>query len=156
MTAPDTKSLMDLHDLYVKLSGMEIKFTSYHLYVWERWLHDGFTREDLELTCKYLNREIKAGNRKRPAVFKFIGFIQDTAKFADELAAARSDQRERQAHPNPAREQALREAGIAIPERETVRSAADILKQIKMTPEQLAEEHKKMAQQLAEFKKTLK
>jgi hypothetical protein len=77
-----------LHNCYVCLSGMDIKMSMSHRFMWEQFVHAGFNKDDLELVIKFIQREIRDGNRT-VAALKFKSLIEDTVKFSDDLAVAR-------------------------------------------------------------------
>lgn len=89
---PSVQQTEELHNIYCRLTGLQIKYSMYSHWIFERFLAEGFTRDDLELTIRYVNRLIKQGQRKIEA-FKLRYFIEDLAGFADNLAIARATSR---------------------------------------------------------------
>lgn len=83
---------------------MDIKYTTYHGFAWERFLAEGFTDVDLRLVCGYLRREIRSGKSKLTmASLKFRNLIEDLPAFADHRAIALACARKAVAAPDKAR-----------------------------------------------------
>lgn len=90
-----------LHEAYCKATKLDIKFTSYHMYVWERFIFDGHTQEELELVCKWLWYLVNKGDRTM-RTFSFQSLIRDEPRFLDDLAQARGWSRAPKGHTDKA------------------------------------------------------
>ena len=86
MTADELK---DLHNHYCQLSGLPVPYTFYHEYSWGVWEHYGFTKPDIELVIRYVQKRIKGQHRQKESLM-FRNLIAHPESFADDLAMARS------------------------------------------------------------------
>ncbi len=73
---------------------------------WERFIHEEFTISDLQLVLKRASFQIAKGIDS--GVLRFSRIIGDTARFAEDLALAKAEQRIKREGPTP-REKALGE-----------------------------------------------
>lgn len=116
-----------LHGVYVKHSGRDLKFTMYQHYALEHFIHEGFTADDMELVCKFLNNELKGPNRMRLtlACLKFANLVENIPAFQDHLALAKAVERVRK--PDTGREAVLKATGRKSELEGKERSAAEVL-----------------------------
>lgn len=135
-----TEQTQALHAAYCKATKLDIKFTSYHMYVWERFIFDGHTQEELELVCKWLWYLVKKGERTM-RTFAFQSLIRDEPRFLDDLAQARGWSRTPKT--DLGRDSALRATGRPAMARET--KSTNVA--------QVMENHKQMAAMLAEWRR---
>jgi len=70
------------------MTGLEVPLTMQRMFMWERWLHEKLTIDDLQLVIEVLRRKIKAG-KKTLACLKFTNLIGNTEFFTEDLAEAR-------------------------------------------------------------------
>lgn len=123
-----------LHAVYVKASGMDVRYMLHHEYAWGCFMKEGFTADDLKMVCAYLRAQIKDGRRKLTlSSLRFENLIENLPKFADHRAEAKAALRLK---PETPRQRALQAIGRAEEgPAQTVRSAAQILAGIKAREE---------------------
>lgn len=120
-----------LHLAYVRLTGRDLTLDYMRAQAWHVWQryrsHEPFTMADLTLVVRYLQAQIKKGER-RSGCLKFQNLIQSPDFFEEELADAR--QWARKPAPEPGKAQALRSTGrpADAPER-AIRTPAMVLGQ---------------------------
>lgn len=120
-----------LHLAYVRLTGrpLELDYLKRQEWgVWQRYCqHEPFTLADLELVVRYLQAQIKKGERK-PGSLKFKNLISSPDYFQEDLIDAR--QWARRPAQEPGKAQALRSTGrpADAPER-AIRTPAMVLGQ---------------------------
>ena len=137
MTPPTTTELQNLHARYCLCTGLDIKFTMVHGYIWERWLYEGYTEPDLELTVRYIRRLIAKGQRK-PESLKFKLLVEDCARFADDFAMAKAQSRIKPVQQD--RESVLRVTGrTGTSYQEAVKPIADVMAQHELMASMLKE-----------------
>jgi hypothetical protein len=84
----------NLHGLYVRLSGRDIRLTMSRIFVWESWLTHGWNAGDLAALVRHLRDQVAAG-RRNPGALKFENLIGDSDKFEEDLAELRAQSRPR-------------------------------------------------------------
>lgn len=136
ISSDDTKRL---HEAYCKATKLDVKYTTYHHYVFERFLADNHTQEELELVCKWLWYLVNKGERTM-RTFAFQSLIRDEPRFLDDLAQARGWSRT--PNTNPAKDSVLRAMGRPAMARETKSVSAA----------QVMENHKQMAEMLRQWR----
>lgn len=127
---PTTEETRALHDSYLRLTGLDLRYSIFHHYHWERWLSEGFTKQELDLVVHYIKRRIRDGSRKLES-FKFSNLIGNTERFAEDLSMARAEARDRQSKGDPNKRSVLASTGRIEPLVNTVRSAAQIMADMK-------------------------
>ena len=88
--------MRDLHALYIRLTGLDIRLDMARERDWFEWQRRGFTPDDLQLVIRHLQRGIREGKRN-PGALKFSNLITMADRFEEDLAEARAAQRARRA-----------------------------------------------------------
>lgn len=87
---PTTSDTREIHDEYCKLTRLDSRYSMQTHFVWESWLAQGYTRDDLALVVGYIWRRIKAGKRERES-FKLSVLIGNLSRWEEDLAIAKSE-----------------------------------------------------------------
>jgi len=111
-----------LHSAFNRLTKRCMVMTSADLFRWETWCSHGWTEADLSLVVAFINRRIKA-KRRWPESLRLHNLI-DTDRFALDLQDARGESRRPVETP---RARALASIGRTEPQKDTVRTAGEIL-----------------------------
>lgn len=119
ITPSDTERF---HAEYLRLTGLDIPFTTTQRFRLERFIFDGGNVKDLALVVAYLKRRIRDGKRQRESLLPRNLFV-DYSNFAEDLSMARAEQRS-QLSP---RDTALKALGRPVEASKPARSVADIL-----------------------------
>jgi hypothetical protein len=78
-----------LHDLYVKLTGQDVRLDMARQRQWFDWIRQGFNQEDLRLVVRHIKRGIGEHQRNQGAL-KFANLIGMPDRFEEDLAQARA------------------------------------------------------------------
>ncbi len=120
-----TPPLASIYAIYCNITERALLMTSRHLWAWEIWKAKGFTEDDLRLVVCHIKNLIKL-NRRRPESFRFHLLVEDTDRFAEDLAEARAAARIPKM--DYGKREVLRETGRAIVQNENkTRTAAEIM-----------------------------
>lgn len=87
--------VLKLHSTWNQLTGQRIPMgvCSYELeYGWLDFIKAGYTENDLQMVVRYLQAEIRKGDRK-PAALRWSNCVKDVLRFAEELELARGSMR---------------------------------------------------------------
>jgi hypothetical protein len=84
--------IMELHGLYVQLTGFEIRLDAGRDGDWFRWLKAGFTEDDLKIMVCHLRKAILHKSRNAGAM-KFRNLIGNVDYFEEDLAEAKAAMR---------------------------------------------------------------
>jgi hypothetical protein len=87
---PMNEKVRDLHKLWNTVTGQNIPMgvCSYELeFGWHEFIKAGFTEADLLLVVRYLQAEIRKGDRK-PAALRWRNCVGDVLRFAEEKELA--------------------------------------------------------------------
>lgn len=132
-----------LHATYQQLVGRPVELDYLKRQMWSVWKnyckHDPFTEQDLRLVIKYIKFKINKGDNK-PSRLLFRNLIESPDYFQEERTDARGWSRTPNA--NPAKDSVLRAMGRPAMARETKSASAA----------QVMENHKQMAEMLAEWR----
>lgn len=138
ISSADTRAI---HEAYCRATKLTLKYTTYHHYVFERFLAEGHTQAELELVIAYLWKLVRKGQRTMQT-FNFQSLIRDEPRFLDDLAQATAASRMPKV--DAEKESVLKSTGRAEQSMApTAVSAKAVL------------ERPKLAEMLAEWKKTL-
>jgi len=85
--------LQDLHDTYVRITGLDVKF-SIHYWTWENF-SKFFTKEDLVLVLNWIKRKNKQAEHKYRRSLAITKLIGDEEKFDELRAQAAAEERNR-------------------------------------------------------------
>lgn len=116
-----------LHAEYVRLTGLDVRYTHMHRFYWENWIVNGFTREDLALAVSHLRKKFRNDPIKFAAATRFRNFIGNPECFAEDLAEAKAFQRKPKV--DTGKTSVLAATGRSAPEtgKDNYRSVADII-----------------------------
>ncbi len=103
-TPPLESQVIQLHDCYCKFLDWKMPLSLGIRTQWERYIHEGFTLPDLQMVLKRASFQIAKGIDS--GVLRFSRIIGDTARFAEDLALAKAEQRIKREGPTP-RDKAL-------------------------------------------------
>lgn len=119
-------NLKRLHETYISLSGNDIPWgvTGYIPSIWFTWAKQ-FTESDLRLVLLHLNKQIQLKHRN-PGCVRFTNLVQDTIKFAEELAEVKAMLRNRRTE--TPRQRILAATGRQEPEQDRVKTPAQLLR----------------------------
>ena len=117
------ENFQPLHDRYCSLTGRDLTLTMAVHFQWQVWVSKGYTASDLALVVAHIKKLI-AKDRRRPESLRFHNLIGDTERFNEDLAEARALAR---VTPPTARDRVLAQTGRPAPERNTAKSAAQIM-----------------------------
>lgn len=129
-----------MHAEYCRLTGYDLTLDYMKLQAWHTWQtyrkHEPFTLVDLQLVIRFLQSQIKAGERKKGCL-KFWNLVESPDYFELDLQDARAWAR---APRDTGRAKALREGGITPePAGAPSRSAEQVLKEAAWVKQHLAE-----------------
>ena len=120
-----TPGIAATHAVYCNITDRALLMTSRHLWAWEIWKAKGFTEDDLRLVVRHIKNLIKL-NRRRPESFRFHLLVEDTDRFAEDLAEARAAARTPKT--DYGRREVLKATGRATVSNENkTRTAAEIM-----------------------------
>jgi hypothetical protein len=101
-STPQTASL---HATYCGLTHLNVSLNMTRIWIWDRWIFEGFSEADLRSVILLLQAKNRSGGKYS---LGFERLIRDTSWFGEQLAEARSKSRVK---PQPARESVLRATG---------------------------------------------
>lgn len=85
----ETELATDLHAAYCSLTGMDLPLTMQRIFSWTAFKAKGWTKEDLALVIRHLQRKIRLA-RKWPSALLFRNLIERLDYFDEELSEARA------------------------------------------------------------------
>jgi hypothetical protein len=83
------KKIQELHDTYVKVSGMDVALRFNRESSWMEFVRAGFTNADLAAVLGRLRAMVATGDR-RPECLKFSNVVEGLDRFEEELAMIKS------------------------------------------------------------------
>lgn len=127
----ESVSVQPLHSAYCRLTGRPLTMLMRHIFAWKSFQAHGWNEDDLRLVVNLLKTKI-AAKQKWTSCLDFHNVIENESNFSEALAEAKS--MARAPKPTP-RDRILRQTGHAVPQKETVRTAAQILAAMKAVEE---------------------
>lgn len=135
----DQKLISHLHSVYGDLTGIKMPLRFEFIFMWERWVFEGFTEDDLRVCVAYIKRRIKEGKRQRESLM-MRNLIANVSNFEEDNGMARAELRVFSNRPNQQKESVLKATGRKTESIKPTESANQIL------------EHDKMAELLKQWK----
>lgn len=120
-----TPALLAMHSAYCSFTNRDLPIGARHLWAWEIFLAKGFKEKDLQLVVSHIKSLIKL-KRRRPESFRFHLLVEDTDRFAEDLAEARA--LNRGSRKDLEKESVLRTTGRGSEVPVTVRTANDVMR----------------------------
>lgn len=141
ISSSDTRSIHEYFNEQVRIEGLEIPYTMSVHFMWETWLFNKFTKDDLALVIRYMRYRIRVGKREKESLL-LRNLISNPDNFSEELSMSRAWARAPKGHIDKA--SVLKASGRpSVATEPTAVSAKVVL------------ERPKLAAMLAEWKKTL-
>jgi len=120
------KEIQSTHELYCKLSGLDVAWHMDRLWPWEKW-STRFTDNDLRIVVRFIKDNHRMGKPARSLTFRnFISGPQSLEFFEEDLAEARA--RSRATRVDTDRASVLRATGRPELPETPVRTAEDVLR----------------------------
>ncbi len=123
----ETTSVKPLHQAYCRLTGLDLTMLMRHVFAWRAFQEHGWGEAELKLVIPMVKADIKARKTWDKAL-DFRNFIERDDEFAEHLARAKSQARAPKSTP---RDRILAQTGHAVTQKETVRTAAQIMAEMK-------------------------
>lgn len=122
MTITSTPQIQSIHALYCALTGYSLPMDFYRESVWHQWFKAGLTEDDLRLLIRHHQDQAKQGRPARSLVFRNMIVQVDYAQ--EDLAMIKALGR---TAPVTERQRILKASGRPEPEKDTARSAGQVL-----------------------------
>lgn len=121
----DDSHIRALHKVYCDQTDLSVPLSMDRIFMWERWLVEGHTAQDLTTVVRFLKGKIKAGT-KTFACLRFHYLIGNLEFFSEDLAEAKA--LARASKPEPARASVMRSTGREPePTKQEARSLKEVL-----------------------------
>lgn len=101
--------ISQIHQMYIRSTGLSIPLTMRCIYAWEIWIAKGFTVADLSLVVQHLRMKYRGDRLRFLQACRFIWLIENTDSFGEHLAEAKA--LARRPVPNQPRESVLNATG---------------------------------------------
>ena len=110
-----TSNIEELHRAYQNLTGFDsVTLNMARIFMWERWLINGWTSFDLAAVIAFIKRGIQTKARRVEAL-KFSNLIENTSRFEEDLSCARQERNLTTKRARPVKEGPKRADGRPMP-----------------------------------------